>query len=476
MDRFVNRAAELADLNALLAQEGAHFVLVYGRRRIGKTTLLTTWAKQTGLPTLYWVAKRDPKEALMASLGEAIWLWEHPGVSEAPVDLRPRSWESLFNMLAQAIGDRRAIVILDELPYAVQQDRGIASHLQAAWDHLFKDSNVLLFIAGSHIGIMADLITYQSPLYGRLTAQFPLAPFSFRSIHYLLPNYDVHKRLAVYAMLGGVPAYLERWNDQESILSNIERLFLQRTGWFRTEPMVIISDLTQRETSNYEAVLKAIAAGNHTREDIAATTAIPTTALSHYLPRLIELGLIERRIPATVPLPKRRTSKLSRYYLADQYLRFYYRLLDPNLHLIEQGLIPRLREKIERNFRAFVAEAFEDLCRTWVLRQAQAGNLPFHPDVVGSHWSQEAQIDVVAINWEAKAMLLGESKWGEGSVERKVIRELVAKTESVVPDGGSGWQVYYAFFARQGFTEAAVQEARKISASLLTLHQMAPDL
>jgi AAA+ ATPase superfamily predicted ATPase len=323
---------------------------------------------------------------------------------------------------------------------------------------------------------MTDLITYQSPLYGRLTAQLPLAPFAFRNIHHFLPNHEVHKRLAVYAILGGVPAYLERWNDQEALLSNIERLFLQRTGWFRTEPMVIISDLTQRETANYETILKAIAAGNHAREDIAASTAIPSPSLSHYLPRLMELDLIERRIPATVPLPQRRSSKLSRYYLADHYLRFYYRLLDPNLHLIEQGLIPRMREKIELNFRAFVAETFEELCRTWVLFQAQSGNLPFKADVVGSHWSTDAQIDIVAINWETKAILLGESKWGEGRVGRKVIRDLVDKTEAVVPDKGSGWQVHYAFFAREGYTDAAVQEAGKIAATLLTLNEMEPGL
>jgi len=244
--------------------------------------------------------------------------------------------------------------------------------------------------------MMTDLITYQSPLYGRLTAQFPLAPFSFRDIHHFLPNYNIHKRLAVYAMLGGVPAYLERWDDQDTLLSKVERLFLQRTGWFRTEPMVIISDLTQRETSNYETILKAIATGNHARDDIAGATAIPSPSLSHYLPRLIELELIERRIPATVPLTKRRTSRLSRYYLADHYLRFYYRLLDPNLHLIEQGLIPRMREKIETNFRAFVADTFEELCRFWLLSQAQAGLLPFNPDVVGSHWSPDAQIDIVS--------------------------------------------------------------------------------
>ncbi len=476
MGRFVNREQELAELNAILARDGAQFVLVYGRRRVGKTTLLTTWAAQTGLPTFYWVAKRDPKDVLMADLARAIWAWERDAEPGAELDLRPRSWEAVFRLLAQAIGNRRAIVIFDELPYATQQDPGLASHIQAAWDHLFKDSNALLFLAGSHIGMMVELLAYQAPLYGRLTAQFPLTSLSFRSIRDFLPRYDVHKRLAVYAMLGGVPAYLERWDDQETIVPNVERLFLQRTGWFRTEPLVLISDLTQRETANFEAILKALAAGRHSREDIAAATAITSSSLGHYLPRLVELRLVERRIPATVPLAQRSVSKLSRYYLADPYLRFYYRFIDPNLHLIEQGLTTRLWDKVSNDFRAFVAGTFEELCRFWVLSQARAGVLPFVPDVVGSHWAADAQVDVVAINWEAKAILLGEAKWGEGLVGQRVIRELVEKAVRVVPGGGEGWRIYYAFFAREGFTDAAREEAIQLGAMLLTLEEMEPGL
>ena len=269
-----------------------------------------------------------------------------------------------------------------------------------------------------------------------------------------------------------MPAYLERWDDRETLVTNVEQLFLQRTGWFRTEPLVMISDLTQRETTNFEAILKAMAAGRHSREDIAAATAITPSSLGHYLPRLMELRLVERRIPATVPLPQRSVSKLSRYHLADPYLRFYYRFIDPNLHLIEQGLAGRLWEKVSNDFRAFVAGTFEELCRVWVLSQAQAGALPFIPDVVGSHWSADAQVDVVAINWEGKSILLGEAKWGEGLVGREVVRDLVEKAGRVVPGGGAGWQIHYAFFARTGFTDAAHQEAILLGALLLTLEEI----
>jgi len=466
-----NRKQEFAELDQIAAERGPQFILVYGRRRVGKTTLLTAWAEQSGLPTFYWVAKHAPRQVLMANLANHIYRWEHQTES-LDVDIRPADWDTVLRMLANAVGTRQAVVILDELPYILEEDPGFASYLQAAWDHLFKETQVRMFVSGSHIGMMTRLVQYQAPLYGRFTAQLSVQPLSFPDTAGFLPAYDVHKQLAVYAIVGGIPAYLERWKTTQTLNANIERLFLKRTGWFRNEPMVLISDLTQRETDKFEMILRAIANGNHIRDRIADAAAIPTESLSHYLPRLLDLQLIERRIPATVPLPKREISKESRYFLRDPFLRFYYRFVDPNLHLIEQDLSHRLWTNMQETFRAFVADTFEEQCRVWLLKQAQRGALPFEPDVVGGHWARDAQVDVVAINWREKQILLGEAKWGEGNVSREVIRELVDKTSSVVPDKGEGWQVHYAFFAREGFADAARAEAKQYSSLLLNLAEM----
>jgi len=478
MAQFINRQQELQTLDELIREPGAQLIMLYGRRRVGKTTLLTHWARQTGLPMFYWVAKRDPRELLLANLARAIYAWQHNADVDIPI--KPQDWEQVFKMLAQAVGDRQAIVILDELPYALQQDSGLGSHLQAAWDHLFKDRQAILILSGSHIGMLTDLIQYQAPLYGRLTAQFPLYPLRFADIPAFLPRYDVQQRLAVYAILGGVPAYLERWQDNLSLKENVERLFLKRTGWFRNEPQILISDLTERETVNYEAILKTIAAGHHDRESIAAYSAINNTALSHYLPRLIDLQFVERRIPATVPLKELKTSRRSRYYLRDPFLRFYYRFIDPNLHLIDGGLPNRLWQMIEDNFRAFVALTFEALCLEWLVHQVQQNKLPFAPDNVGSHWSKTVQVDAIAINWREKQVLLGECKWGDQSVSRKQLTELIvektARLLADLPDGGPEWTVHYAFFARRGFSEAAQALAGEHDVQLITLPQILSDM
>lgn len=494
MTIFVNREKELDFLNQIIQESSAQFVMLYGRRRVGKTTLLTTWSQQTHHPIFYWVAKRDSKEMLMRNLAQQIVAWEHDQ-DQPTIAVQPADWEATLDLLAKAIETKTAqnarqaaaIVILDELSYILEADKAFASYLQAAWDHRFQQSNVKLFISGSHMGMMTELLKYQAPLYGRLTAQLPVQLLAFPECVHFLPQYDVYQRLAVYAVVGGVPAYLERWRSSETIAANIERLFLRRTGWFRNEPMVLVSDLTQRETEAYEAILRAMALGAHGRSEIANATGLPTTSLSHYLKRLIELELIERRIPATIPLAKQQSSKQGRYFLKDAYLRFYYRFVDANLHLIEQGLTQRLWNNMQSQFRAFVAATFEELCRTWTLSQAQQGRLPFMPEVVGSHWAADAQIDVVAINWQTQEILLGEAKWGDHSVGRSVIEELIAKTpkvlakieknmaESAKKGPKQSWRnfsVKYVFFARKGFTEPARIEAEKVEAQLLALPEI----
>ncbi len=200
-----------------------------------------------------------------------------------------------------------------------------------------------------------------------------------------------------------------------------------------------------------------------------------------YLARLQELGFVRRELPATVPEADRATSRLGRYVLADHYLRFYFRFIWPNQGLLEQGLNDRLWELISEQLRAFVGEtSFEELCRAWVLAQARAGRLPFSPDRVGAHWGSGVQVDVVAVGWRARTVLLGECKWGAEPVGRDVVRELIEKKGPKLlqrlPDDGTHWTVHYAFFARAGFTEAAQAEGQAHGALLVDLDTLDRDL
>ena len=466
------RASELAELNALLTQRGAQNILVYGRRRVGKTTLVLEWARQTGLPLLYWVATRETPAQLRRSFSGVLWRWVYPESQAVP---RFETWADLFETTAQLIGERRVILILDEFSYAAEADPALPSYLQAAWDHFFKETHLILIVMGSHLGMMTRLMSYDAPLYGRFTAQLPVAPLPFPALQDFLPRYETAERVAAYAMVGGIPGYLERFDDTTNVGANIQRLFVRRTGMFRSEPFVLIGDVIRRETQTYEAILQAIAGGAHTPQTIGEKLELASSYLSPYLKQLEELHLIERQLPATLPLKERQTSKKSRYVLADPYLRFYFRFIAPNLHLVEQEMPELLWERIAEQFRAFVGStAFEGLAREWVRVQARRGKLGFLPEMIGSHWSAEAQIDVVALNWRERVILLGECKWGVEPIRRPVVHELFDKAPQVIP--GDDWQVQFVFFARAGFTEAAAADATRAGAWLVDLQTLNRDL
>ena len=478
MFKFIGRQRELSELNDVLAQGGSQFILVYGRRRVGKTTLILHWAKETERPVIYWVATRDTPAQVRLGFVQALWAWAYPDSRAVP---RFDTWAEAFETASKLIGDQAVILIMDEFSYAAESDPSLPSNLQAAWDHHFKKQNATLVLTGSHIGMMVDLMGYHAPLYGRFTAQLPVDPLPFSALGDFLPRYTTAEQVAVYAVAGGVPAYLERFNDTEKIGANIQRLFMRRTGMFRSEPFVLVGDVIRRETQTYEAVLKAIAAGRRTPQEIAFMLDLTSPYLSPYLKQLEALRLVERRLPATTPPKRRQSSRNSRYHLADLYLRFYFRFIQPNLGLVEQELTNVLWQRIVEQFRAFVGlTAFEDLCREWALVQARAGRLPFSPDVVGSHWSKGVQVDVVAVNWREKAILLGECKWGADKVRRDVVRELIeSKTPKVLkdlPEGGEGWSVYRAFFGRAGFTDAARATAEAAGAQLVDLETLDTDL
>jgi len=468
-----DREKELDDLNFLLNEQRTHFLTVQGRRRLGKTTLLVEWAKMSNVPTLYWVASRSSATQLLRSFSQAIYRFEHP---DAVIDagFGFPTWEMALQQLAELAHDQQVIVILDEFPYAVEVEPALPSLLQNAWDHLLKQTCIFLILCGSHIGMMEKLYTYQAPLFGRISGQIRVGPMPFSATKDFLPAYPLDQRVAVYAMLGGVPAYLERYSDQISLAENVRRHLFRPAGVFRTDPQFLLYD-EMKQPHNFMAVLAAIAAGNHTQNDIIQATGLDHIAF--YLQRLQELQFVRREIPATVPEAKRATSRSGRYDLTDPYLRFYYRFIHANQYLLEQGLHDWLWRLIGEQLPSYVGlYAFEELCREWVLVKARANELPFMPERVGSHWSPEAQIDVVVVNWRLKHILLGEAKWIRKPISRSIVRALVSKTKSVVPDDGAEWTVHYAFFARTGFTDAAAAEAKRHGALLVDLEMLGRDL
>ena len=364
------------------------------------------------------------------------------------------------------------IYLLDELPYAAESDAAMLSALQHAWDQFFQHSNLVIILCGSHVRVMETLLSRQSPLFGRMTAQWHLEPLPFSSLQEFFPEWAADERVAAFAIVGGIPAYLNWFNANQSLVENIRNVILSPGGMFLAEPAFLLYDEVH-ELKNYLAILKAIGNGNHALGEIGKHAFLPSTTVNAYLSTLQELRLVERRLPVTVRIGQQNKSRAGRYHLSDPYFRFYFHFLAPfqDNPLMQTD---QILERIQQDLRAFVgATAFEELCRQWAITEGKAGKLGFTPIAVGSHWSRRVQVEVVALNWGSKEILLGECKWGSDRVDRQVARDLTGEKTRLtlldLPDLGHGWQVYYALFGRQGFTEAARNEIQTLGGVCIDL-------
>jgi uncharacterized protein len=473
---FVDRKKELAFLNSLLVRTHpgpAQFALMYGRRRIGKTSLLHHWAKESGLPFTYWTAEKEVAALQRRKFYAAVM---NLPVKQAPVfDSWGETWDAVINFL----GDKKHILVLDELPYAAESDPAMLSALQLAWDHSLKSSNIVLMLCGSHIHTMESLLFQQSPLFGRFTGQWHLQPLPFPALKEFFPKWTTEERISGYALVGGVPAYLEWLDPGKTLLKNIRDVVLAPGSMFTAEPRFLLYDEV-REPQVYLSILKAIGAGAHSLDEISRMSMVSKTHLSSYLSRLQELHLVERRLPATVPMKNRRTSRKGRYHLSDPYFRFFFRFLAP-FHETLSFEQKEALQQVKEGLRAFVGmTAFEELSQTWVRLAGQHGNLPFEPEVIGSHWSASAQVDVIAINWHTRDILLGECKWGESGVNIQVVRELIDKKTPKVLKTLSGeaqnWQVHYAIFSRNRITDEAKESLLQENGFAVNLENFEQDL
>ena len=461
---LIDRERELATLNAQLAGSSSRrksaFVMMYGRRRIGKSTLLKAWAQHSGRPYTYWAASKALAEVQMRKLFSAHMK------STTTQSVRFESWDAVFGQIAALIGGRPHILILDEITYAVNADPNFLSALQHAWDQHFQNSAVTLAVCGSHFRAMNDLFREGNPLFGRFTLPIELEPMAFAHLRKFFPRWSAEERVAAYAIVGGVPEYYEWLEPEQSLLDNLRTRILKKPSPFLVEGRFLLHDALEQPASHL-SVIEAIGAGNHAFDNIRLASEGDSHKLSAYLDRLRELRLVDRSISALVRPSKRKDSKNSRWLLADPFLRFYFRFIAPALEadVFDEAELTRT---VWAGLRGFVGKTvFEDLCREWVRQASAKGSLlPLRSSIVGRHWSRTVEADVIAINWEDKTLLIGECKWDDEQVTREQARKLLEHTKPAVlddlarqlgNDDTADWNVQLAYFARRGFTAEAAK-------------------
>lgn len=472
---FIGRKRELTLLNKLNNRSGAQFLILYGRRRIGKTSLIKHWDTTHGSQqrSLYWMATQTSTARQLRSFSQAILRYANPQAHIEP-SFSYQSWETAFAQVAQLAQQSRFVLILDEFTYVMQANSEVPSILQKLWDHQLKTTNLFLILTGSLAGIIQRAaLDYQSPLYGRATARLKLQPLPFAALSHFLPNMNTEQRIAIYALTGGIPAYIEQFDDRLNIIDNLTERIVSPANIMLNDAVFLLREQLD-EPRNYIGVIESIAAGAHRLGEIARMTGIAANHVPKYLTVLRELGYVERIVPATVRRPEQ--SKKGRYVLRDPYLHFYFRFLQPYLGEIEYGRVASVVDYLYAHLVDFIGtHTFEELAREWVNIKVDLREFDFLPERVGSFWSRQAQVDVVAISWRTKHILLGECKWGRQAQGRKVVDTLIGKADKVIPKQGD-WKVQYAFFTRNPLTSPAQERANAVNALQISPAMMEADI
>ncbi|MEI6286103.1 MAG: ATP-binding protein [Bacillota bacterium] len=453
--KFINRERELAFLESEFHREGSSLVIIYGRRRLGKTTLIKEFLR--GKRAGFFLATEELENDNRASFRQIIADLTGNDLLRNSI----ASWEDIFKVISDSSPDEKLIVVIDEFQNLGKSNPAFPSIMQKVWDNLLINSNIMLILCGSLISMMeSQTLNYTSPLYGRRTGQIKLKQIEYRFFHKFFEKKTNQELLDIYAVTGGVPKYAEMFPMRAGVdlFTTLRQAVLSPDAMLYDEPVFLLSqELTDSRT--YFSILKALAAGNRKISSLATILEIKQTSLPKYLKTLIELDVLERRTPVTEVSPEK--SKRGLYYFKDNFLEFWFKFVFPRKSDLEAGYVDDVENGIKQRFAEnHVAFVFEEICRKYAQQLSACGKLPFKLAKVGAWWNNNAEIDIVGFDETRSAWLFGECKYTNEPVSERVLYALIDKCalQSICPDTA---EKVYVLFAKTGFTKKLASLAKE---------------
>ncbi|MFB6211017.1 MAG: ATP-binding protein [Halobacteriales archaeon] len=454
---FYNRCEELEALETAFDSPGHAFVVLYGRRRVGKTELLKAFCADQ--PHLYFLASQEAevrqREKFVGQVAD------HFDERIPQIE----GWDEAFAYLGEQLATDPCIVAIDEFPYLVAENDSVPSYIQSFVDEQLRETESMLVLCGSSISVIeSEVLGHESPLYGRRTEQIDLAPFSFQQAREVI-TYEMAEAVRSFAVTGGTPMYLTLFDYDQSLAENIQQHILSPTTVLYNEPEFLLRT-ELRNPARYMSILEAIAVGHTTPNEIAGATGIDSGPLSKYLRTLRQLRLIDREIPVTASAKK---SKRSRYSIADEFLRFWFRYVEPNRSSIEEAPGMVFDGTIKPDLAHHVAPTFEAICReaTWeAIRREELK--PYA--TIGRWWYGEDELDIVGLAPADDRILFAECKWQNDPVGWSLVNQLQRDAERV-RWGSDTRTERFALFSKAGFVDGLVGELPD-TWSLFDLHTL----
>ena len=391
---FKNRSNEMNALEKLYNEKKPKLIVLYGRRRVGKTELLNEFARRH--KSLYLVARQESTKEQLSKMSAEIADFFKDGV----LGVNPfQNYDALFTYLIK----KDCPVFFDEFPFLVESNKALPSILQEYWDKHFSKKNSFIVLCGSSIRMMESLLGYKSPIYGRRTEQILLEPLKFEDACKFFPRLSPEDKVRAYAILGGTPAYLLEFDYNNPLMANIKEKILRKNKFLYQDTLFVMQQ-ELNEPTTYYSIIKSIAKGNTKIGNIVNDTGIDKGTITKYLSVLKGLQLIERIVPITEKNNEK--SRKGSYILKDNYFKFWFRFVFGNNDYIEQDKADKLlAEKIKPEFNAFVGKAFEDIALDWIKGK-------FKSYLFGKWWNKNEEIDIVGIDKEHNKVIFGEVKWG----------------------------------------------------------------
>ncbi len=463
--KFIGRHNELTKLEAEYNRDSS-FVVIYGRRRVGKTTLIKEFLKEK--TAFYFLATEELESQSMKRLaGVVARVTENKLLQKAAFT----DWLDLFQLIAEHQPQKKKVLVIDEFPYLVKTNPAFPSILQNAWDEVLKDSHIMLILSGSLIGMMQKhALSYDSPLYGRRTAQMRLWPLSFTEV-YTSQELSFEKAVEQYSVTGGVPKYLEFFEDGQELKRQLMETVLSKNGFLYEEPYFLLKSESMTAV-NYFSIIKAIADGSHKLGKIAGVLGQESSAMTPYLSTLADLGFVEKQTPITEKNPEK--SRKGLYFISDPFIRFWFRYIYPYKGELEMDNKQIVLDELQKDFvTKYVAFSYEDICKDIFADLCRKGAIDFTPSRIGTYWRNDnegdTQIDVMAVDYPHKRVFAGECKYHSRPVDAPVYFELKEKVTHAkeIHKAFPEYQVIYGVFSKSGFSSRLTDLAKENAGLLL---------
>lgn len=464
MEKFVDRKLELEYLNKEYHKEGSSLVILYGRRRIGKTSLIKEFGKDKDI--IYFLATEESEKQNMEMLKNLVANnLNNNLLSEITVD----KWEILFKTIAESDLFCKKVIVIDEFQYLGKTNNAFPSIFQRIWDEILKPKNIMVILCGSLINMMeTQTLNYNSPLYGRRTGQIKLKQIPFENYkEFFTQELSEKELIQKYAVTGGVPKYVESFKTSHNIYEEISDNILNKQSYLYEEPLFLLQNEVS-EVGSYFSIIKSIAAGNRKLGNIATNLSVSPTNLSKYLQTLINLDILEREVPVTETNPEK--SKKGQYKIKDNFIAFWFQFIYPNKAFIEMGQEQVVLNKIKTNFiDNNVAFVYEEICKQKMWTLNAQGKLGITFDKLGKWWNHNTEIDIVGINTATNEIIFGECKYYTNKKMDAKTYYILKEKAKQVDYKNENRKEKYILFSITGYTKELIELSERVDDLILVL-------